>query len=58
VAQIADHETPELIDVRLHLLPAGSRHRLPQEGDDEGARAIPQSLLEFLENVTKRNPLS
>jgi cyanophycinase len=62
VADIANRETPELIDVRLHLLPAGSKFRLPQEGDDEGsrqqARRIPQPLLEFLENVTKRNPLS
>jgi cyanophycinase len=62
VADIANRETPELIDVRLHLLPAGSKYRLPQDGDDEGtrqqARRIPQPLREFLENVTKRNPLS
>jgi cyanophycinase len=57
IAEISDRETPELIDVRLHLLPAGSKYRLPQEGDSEG-RQIPASLLEFLENVTKRNPLS
>ena len=62
VADIANRETPELIDVRLHLLPAGSKYQLPQEGDGEAgkqeARRIPQPLLEFLENVTKRNPLS
>jgi cyanophycinase len=62
VADIANRETPELIDVRLHLLPAGSKYRLPQDGDDEGgrqqARRIPQPLREFLENVTKRNPIS
>jgi cyanophycinase len=57
IAEISDRETPELIDVRLHLLPAGSKYRLPEEGDRAGRR-IPPSLLEFLENVTKRNPLS
>lgn len=56
IAEISDHETPELIDVRLHLLPAGSKFRLP-DSEDEGQR-IPVPLLEFLENVTKRNPLS
>jgi len=54
---IANRETPELIDVRLHLLPAGSKYQLPAEGDKE-QRRIPQPLLEFLENVTKRNPIS
>lgn len=56
VAEIADHETPELIDVRLHLLPAGSRYVLPGSADD--AARIPPPLLEFLENITKRNPIS
>jgi cyanophycinase len=58
---IANRETPELIDVRLHLLPSGSKYQLPQEGDTQGhktQRHIPQPLLEFLENVTKRNPIS
>jgi cyanophycinase len=58
IAEISDRETPELIDVRLHLLPAGSRYRLPRE-DTQGEDArIPPALLEFLENVTKRNPIS
>jgi cyanophycinase len=57
IAEISDRETPELIDVRLHLLPAGSKYRLPQDGAKED-RQIPASLLEFLENVTKRNPIS
>jgi len=57
VAEIANHETPELIDVRLHLLPAGSRYTLPGVGADD-SRHIPPPLLEFLENVTKRNPIS
>ncbi|RYF00603.1 MAG: cyanophycinase [Oxalobacteraceae bacterium] len=54
---IANRETPELIDVRLHLLPSGSKYQLPREGD-QAQRRIPQPLLEFLENVTKRNPIS
>jgi len=58
IAEISDRETPELIDVRLHLLPAGSKYRLPQQDPDGEDRRIPQALLEFLENVTKRNPLS
>jgi cyanophycinase len=56
IAEISDRETPELIDVRLHLLPAGSKYRLPRDGEE--ARQIPPPLLEFIENVTKRNPLS
>lgn len=56
IADISDRETPELIDVRLHLLPAGSTYRLPQDGTE--ARRIPPPLLTFIENVTKRNPLS
>jgi cyanophycinase len=55
VADIANKETPELIDVRLHLLPSGSAYRLPRAGNDH---RIPAPLLEFLENVTKRNPIS
>nr|WP_314543081.1 cyanophycinase [uncultured Massilia sp.] len=57
VAEIANNETPELIDVRLHLLPSGSKYTLPHAAQ-EGARRIPAQLLEFLENVTKRNPIS
>jgi cyanophycinase len=55
LADIEDRDTPELIDVRLHLLPAGSRFRLPQGGADE--KPLPPPLLDFLENVTKRNPI-
>ncbi|HWJ96024.1 MAG TPA: cyanophycinase, partial [Telluria sp.] len=57
VTEIAERATPELIDVRLHLLPAGSKYRLPQDGDEPG-RFLPPALLEFLETVTKRNPIS
>jgi cyanophycinase len=55
IAEISNNETPELIDVRLHLLPAGSKYCLPCEGEE---RRIPRPLLEFLENVTKRTPIS
>jgi cyanophycinase len=57
IADISDRMTPELIDVRLHLLPAGSTYRLPDPGQVPD-RPLPAPLLEFLENVTKRNPLS
>lgn len=57
VASIADHATPELIDVRLHLLPAGSRYTLPGASRGDTPR-IPPPLLEFLEHITKRNPIS
>jgi cyanophycinase len=55
IAEIDNNETPELIDVRLHLLPAGSKYHLPREGEEN---RLPHPLLEFLENVTKRNPIS
>jgi len=58
IAEISDRETPELIDVRLHLLPSGSKYRLPSADGAAQDRRIPQPLLEFLENVTKRNPIS
>jgi cyanophycinase len=58
IAEIPDRETPELIDVRLHLLPAGSKFRLPQDDTAGAEQRIPAPLLEFLENVTKRNPIS
>jgi cyanophycinase len=57
IADIQDRMTPELIDVRLHLLPAGSRYRLPRDGHPL-ERPMPPPLLEFLENVTKRKPVS
>jgi cyanophycinase len=56
VAEIANRATPELIDVRLHLLPAGSKYALPGAADD--SRRIPPPLLEFLEHITTRNPIS
>ena len=57
MADIRDHATPELIDVRLHLLPAGSRWYLPSD-DAPLTRPMSPSLRDFLENVTKRNPIS
>lgn len=56
VADIKDRDTPELIDVRLHLLPAGSSYQLPAAAQDPG-KGLPPPLLDFLENVTKRNPI-
>jgi cyanophycinase len=58
VAEIPNYATPELIDVRLHLLPSGSKYRLPDGDDEEALRRIPPPLLEFIENITKRNPIS
>ncbi|QOY92394.1 cyanophycinase [Massilia sp. UMI-21] len=57
VADIKDHMTPELIDVRLHLLPGGSSYQLPGAHAEPG-QGLPPPLLDFLENVTKRNPIS
>jgi cyanophycinase len=56
LADIKDRDTPELIDVRLHLLPAGSSYRLPAAAGEAG-KGLPPPLLDFLENVTKRNPI-
>ncbi len=44
---IARGEVPEMIDVRLHILPAGTRHVL-----DDGDPARPHSLAEFLDIAT------
>ncbi|SFC80460.1 cyanophycinase [Massilia yuzhufengensis] len=57
VADIKDRDTPELIDVRLHLLPAGSSYQLPT-ADTEPGKRLPPQLLDILENITKRNPIS
>jgi cyanophycinase len=57
MADIQERDTPELIDVRLHLLPAGSRYYLPSD-DEPATKPMSPSLRDFLENVTKRNPIS
>ena len=57
IADIQERATPEMIDVRLHLLPAGSRYQLPSE-DEPPNKPMSPSLRDFLENVTKRNPIS
>lgn len=57
LAEIKDRATPELIDVRLHLLPSGTRYCLPSADAPPGQR-LPAPLLDFLENVTKRTPMS
>ncbi len=60
VVDIRDRSIPELIDVRLHLLPSGSSHCLPlADGQPAPAafREVPAPLLEFLSNIVKRTPL-
>ena len=57
LAEIKDRATPELIDVRLHLLPAGTRYSL-LDADGEPTRRLPAPLRDFLENVTKRTSMS
>jgi len=57
LAEIKDRATPELIDVRLHLLPAGTRYSLSSTNAAPGQR-LPAPLLDFLENVTKRTTMS
>jgi len=52
VADVEEDECPEVLDVRLHLLPAGARHSLT--GDPERDRKVPAPVAEFLSNVTKR----
>ncbi|HEX8606616.1 MAG TPA: cyanophycinase [Pseudoduganella sp.] len=64
VADISTGGTPQLIDVRLHLLPAGSSFALSGEIDHphqlppDATRATPAPLLDFVRNVTKRTSLS
>lgn len=64
VADIPAGGTPQLIDVRLHLLPAGSSFALPEEIDHPhqlppgATRNTPDALTDFVRNVTKRNPVS
>lgn len=57
IAEIRDRATPELIDVRLHLLPSGTRYCLPC-GEEQTGKRVPTQLLDFLENITKRTPMS
>lgn len=52
VADVAEDECPEILNVRLHLLPAGTRHSLT--GDPERDTNVPAPVAEFLTNVTKR----
>ncbi|MGZ3182453.1 MAG: cyanophycinase [Telluria sp.] len=57
VADTAHRACPQLIDVRLHLLPAGTRFEVDLDG--EGANDdVPAPLGEFLRNLVKRNPMS
>ncbi|TFW11322.1 cyanophycinase [Massilia arenosa] len=56
VADTAHRACPQLIDVRLHLLPTGSRFELSE--DAAAPEGVPKPLLDFLRNLIKRNPMS
>lgn len=64
LARTADRGNLELIDVRLHLLPAGARYALQPDGEaeqrspDDRSDPLPASMLDFLRNVTKRHSLA
>ncbi|WP_070266847.1 MULTISPECIES: cyanophycinase [unclassified Duganella] len=51
MADVPGGGCPQLVDVRLHLLPGGSAYDLPAAGAEH---AIPAALLDFLHLVTKR----
>ena len=55
VADIRNRATPELLDVRLHLLPAGSSHRRDEAGSTaDGGERAPFPLDYFLEIITQK----
>jgi cyanophycinase len=60
VVDAKNRSCPELIDVRLHLLPNGSSYAVPDDADNErhGAAMPPNPLKDFIRIVTKRNPIS
>lgn len=52
VADVGEDECPEILDVRMHLLPCGTRHCLT--GDEEKDKQLARPIAEFLNNVTKQ----
>jgi cyanophycinase len=63
VPDIDEGEQAELIGVQLHVLPAGSGFLLPGVQGPSGrlpriTREAPAALQEFINNLTRRNPLS
>jgi cyanophycinase len=52
VADIPNHHCPEMIDVRLHLLPSGSRYDATSAVDDAD-NAAPSAITEFIQLITK-----
>lgn len=52
VPDVAEMGTPQLIDVRLHLLPAGTRFEVGQE------EALPPPLADILVNLVRRSAMS
>ena len=53
VADVGEEDCPEILDVRMHLLPCGTCHRFT--GDGEKDKELSRPIAEFLNNVTKRN---
>lgn len=53
VADAEDRSCPQLVDVRLHLLPAGTRFQAGGEGSN-----VPQPLEDVFRNLIRRNPIS
>ncbi|NGZ86242.1 cyanophycinase [Duganella aceris] len=51
MASAASGECPRLVDVRLHLLPTGTRYALSGPGEDGD---VPAALRDFINTVTKR----
>lgn len=48
MADAARGDCPQLIDVRLHLLPSGSNYAVPDSGDD-----VPAALRDWLRTITR-----
>ncbi|HEY1042414.1 MAG TPA: cyanophycinase [Telluria sp.] len=53
VADAEDRSCPQLVDVRLHLLPAGTRFQAGGEGSN-----VPAPLEDVFRNLIRRNPIS
>jgi cyanophycinase len=58
VLDIDAHERLELINVKLHLLPAGTSYRIPAVGAQPGDDDAPVALREVLRLVTGVGPMS
>lgn len=54
VGEVREHGRPRLLDMRVHLLPSGSRFALEQSADGE-VRAAPQALRHFIHTITTKS---